>query len=897
MPVFHGHHADWIYLIKKILKWTAWISAFLALLLLIAYWTSPYWVPGQLAKFLPPSIKLESLDLERPGLTRTKVKQLTLHLEGDSNLNLELHNTELRYSLWQQKLQGISADKAIVRISTSSKAPKESAFQLPDIITIPPLPINQLSIKQLQIKGLAGQSFSLSNIEFTADNKKIDLSTNAEWMGLTAQIESQILHTEQQLTSLSLNVQQDNNHLTVKATPATEASWQLALNGEIQRIPFIQVYSADLGTIVFDMAANIQQADTQQFQVTLDDTSRLEIPLNLNPSWFEQEILSQAKEMGLSLDSQQLDNHFLLAFDSRQQTQLDLNLADKIVKANGLIDLSVTNSNLQSTASIDAIHLDLSTTLFSPQQQASVLLDLSLNLPTASYQTGDKRFKLTTQSLAANISGSANLLDGNIQLNSQQLNLELANSTLTDSAYHLSLPAHQWQGSIDWQQKLTQTLGEPDNTSQPQPANKNFSLQLVKPVDVELALTDENIKAKQLTADLKLANDSVTVNYSANQVSLTKQPLTLYGIKGQLSPSSQDTSLKGVIQFIQASYLSENIAVDYVSGKFDWRLLDRVFSAKGSLQHSTNTIPARYFYNLKTGAHNLQIDRSSLPMLTLKSWTPLLNAYPALRVTSGDLNIKTLSGDPLKLLFEGDLSINDLSLLYDKLALNNATISESLNKSSSLQGSVKATIESIELAAGIAITDLGFTLKHTATDYRFNNIKGQLLDGTIEIPRLDMHKTAIQPFSLLLSGINLQKLLSALESEKLSVTGHFDIILPLVIQPDSRSITNGTFISKQAGILKLKSDGGKEANIAFQALENFHYQELSGTIDYSSEGDYIITLYALGSNPDLYDGFPIKLDLTLRGNLPNLLYSMLITGDMATPVLDDLKQKNLLKIQ
>ncbi|MBD3652687.1 YdbH domain-containing protein [Kangiella sp.] len=884
-------------MIKKILKWTAWISAFLALLLLIAYWTSPYWVPGQLAKFLPPSIKLESLDLERPGLTRTKVKQLTLHLEGDSNLNLELHNTELRYSLWQQKLQGISADKAIVRISTSSKAPKESAFQLPDIITIPPLPINQLSIKQLQIKGLAGQSFSLSDIEFTSDNKRIDLSTNAEWMGLTAQIESQILHTEQQVTSLSLNVQQDNNHLTLKAAPAPETSWQLALNGEVQRIPFIQVYSADLGTVVFDMAANIQQIDAEEFQVTLDEASKLEIPLNLNPSWFEQEILSHARELGLSLDSQQLDNHFLLAFDARQQTQLDLNLADKIVKANGLIDLSVTNSNLQSTASIDAVHLDLSTTLFSPQQQASVLLDLSLKLPTTSYQTGDKRFTLTTQSFAANINGSANLVDGNIQLNSQQLDLELANSSLTDSAYHLNLPAHQWQGSIDWQQKLTPPQSELDNTSQAQQANKNFSLQLVKPIDVELALADENINARQLSADVKLANDGVTLNYSANQVSLTKQPLTLYGIKGQLSPSSKDSSLKGAIQFIQASYLSDNIAVDYVSGKFDWRLLDRVFSAKGSLQHSTNTIPARYFYNLKTGAHNLQIDRSSLPMLTLKSWTPLLNAYPALRVTSGDLNIKTLSGDPLKLLFEGDLSINDLSLLYDKLALNNATISDSLNKSSSLQGSVKATIESIELAAGITITNLGFTLKHTATDYRFKNITGQLLGGTIEIPRLDMHKTAIQPFSLLLSGINLQKLLSALESEKLSVSGHFDIILPLVIQPDSRSITNGTFISKQAGILKLKSDGGKDANIAFQALENFHYQELSGTIDYSSEGDYIITLYALGSNPDLYDGFPIKLDLTLRGNLPNLLYSMLVTGDMATPVLDDLKQKDLLKIQ
>ena len=98
-------------------------------------------------------------------------------------------------------------------------------------------------------------------------------------------------------------------------------------------------------------------------------------------------------------------------------------------------------------------------------------------------------------------------------------------------------------------------------------------------------------------------------------------------------------------------------------------------------------------------------------------------------------------------------------------------------------------------------------------------------------------------------------------------------------------------------MVQLKSDKGKDANIAFQALENFHYKEFSGNLNYDAKGDYVIELKVLGSNPNLYNGFPIKLDLTLRGTLPEMLYSMLISGDMTKPILDDLQQKQILNIQ
>lgn len=884
-------------MIKKILKWIAWISAALALLLLIAYWTSPYWVPGQLAKFLPASIQLESLELERPGLTRTKVKQLTLHIDGPNKVAIELNNTELRYSLWRQQLLGVSAEKAIIKLSSSEEKSSGLSFQLPQTIKLPQLPIDQLSIEEVELQGFAGQHFQLSDIQFKADDNELRLNSQIDWMSLNFVLAAKIQHSNQSLESLTLDLQQNNNQLTLSASPLSQSGWQLDLSGEIEQIPFIQIYSADLDTVSFDLAAILQQAAGKQFLFTLQKNSALHIPLQFNPAWFEQEIASYAKEYGLTFDTQQLDKNITFELVTRDDTQLDLNLVTQTLIANGQLELTANNNNLQTTASIDSVSLDLSKSFTASEQRVSAQITADLNLPKASYRTTDKSLNVNSSSLKAHLDASADLLDSNLQLNSQQLNLTLGNSTLKGNAYTVNLPTHQWQGAIEWTQNLTATLSEQNKAQASADTAKKINLKLVKPISLKLALTDETVSATNLMAQINLTNDVFKANYSADELSLSKQPLKLRAVKGSLSPDANNAAINGVLEFNQASYLSDNIAVNYVSGKFDWKLLKQTFTTKGSLQHSQNKIPVHYAYKLKTGEHDLQIERSSLPILTLKSWTPLLKAYPALQVTGGDLNIKKISGDPLKLLFEGNLSINDLSLLYDKLALNNATISDNLSKQSSLQGSVTAKVDSIQLAAGIAITDLSFKLEHTATDYRFHDISGQLLGGTISIPRFDMHKTSIKPFTLMLSSIKLQKLLSALESEKLSVTSDFDIILPLIIKPDSRQITNGTFISKQPGVLKLKSDGAKQANIAFQALENFHYKELSGTIDYSSEGDYIITLYTLGSNPDVYNGFPIKLDLTLRGNLPNLLYSMLITGDMATPVLDELKQKDLLKIQ
>jgi hypothetical protein len=80
-------------------------------------------------------------------------------------------------------------------------------------------------------------------------------------------------------------------------------------------------------------------------------------------------------------------------------------------------------------------------------------------------------------------------------------------------------------------------------------------------------------------------------------------------------------------------------------------------------------------------------------------------------------------------------------------------------------------------------------------------------------------------------------------------------------------------------------------NIGLQALANFHYHTLDGSIDYSSDGAYHILVHLAGNNPDLYDGYPIELNLNIGGELPELFDVLFLTGDFEAAILERIRIK------
>jgi len=179
----------------------------------------------------------------------------------------------------------------------------------------------------------------------------------------------------------------------------------------------------------------------------------------------------------------------------------------------------------------------------------------------------------------------------------------------------------------------------------------------------------------------------------------------------------------------------------------------------------------------------------------------------------------------------------------------------------------------------------------TVTDARFTWAGGMLSAAPFTIP-LDNPNTSIN-FSA--GGIDLTTLLTELPVDGLSATGVLDGTVPVRIVGDSVHIDNGQLQSRGPGIIRYASGGVGEGQdegvqLLLDAIENFHYESLGVSLDGRTGGDLTVGLSIRGANPDVYDGYPIALNVNVSGALDDILsegIQTLTIGDRAREYFQD----------
>jgi len=129
------------------------------------------------------------------------------------------------------------------------------------------------------------------------------------------------------------------------------------------------------------------------------------------------------------------------------------------------------------------------------------------------------------------------------------------------------------------------------------------------------------------------------------------------------------------------------------------------------------------------------------------------------------------------------------------------------------------------------------------------------------------------------------------EIDGLAGTGFLDISLPVGSDQTGFHVKNGTFSSIGPGRLAYTKEGIAGSNIGLKALENFQYKDLSGTLNYQSDGNYVLTIRLEGKNPDLYGGHPVVFNLNVNGLLPEFFESMFMTGSFEESILKQIKSR------
>lgn len=166
-------------------------------------------------------------------------------------------------------------------------------------------------------------------------------------------------------------------------------------------------------------------------------------------------------------------------------------------------------------------------------------------------------------------------------------------------------------------------------------------------------------------------------------------------------------------------------------------------------------------------------------------------------------------------------------------------------------------------------------LRLEAVDARFAD--GRVTASDVEVP-LDGKRPV--PVVLTVEGVDAARLAEAVDLEGLAATGTLSGWLPLLWDPEAglavrqaRLSTGGSGGSIQYrpkdGAPALQ-DSGEQVSLLLKAIRNFVYESFEVEADGRPGEPFDVRLRLRGANPDLYDGYPIALNVTLTGAFDQL---------------------------
>lgn len=156
----------------------------------------------------------------------------------------------------------------------------------------------------------------------------------------------------------------------------------------------------------------------------------------------------------------------------------------------------------------------------------------------------------------------------------------------------------------------------------------------------------------------------------------------------------------------------------------------------------------------------------------------------------------------------------------------------------------------------------------------------KLLGGTMRVgaatydPRGDLQTAVVEA-----EGLDLVSILSMITTEGLSGEGRLKGRFPVRTEGRVLVVDDARLEAESPGILRFRSPeaaqtlsgAGDHVNLLLDALQNFHYTNLTLSADKPVAGDMVILLSLSGNNPDVLDGYPFNINLRLETDAAPLL--------------------------
>ena len=247
-----------------------------------------------------------------------------------------------------------------------------------------------------------------------------------------------------------------------------------------------------------------------------------------------------------------------------------------------------------------------------------------------------------------------------------------------------------------------------------------------------------------------------------------------------------------------------------------------------------------------------------------------------------------------KVATKGTLHLRDARIGWEKAQAQDMQATLQLDGWQPLRGSLRLNAPRGQLATGSELGNLGLDFTLTKDALQIRTLRLDLLGGSVHSAPITLPwPLTDQPLPLAIEQIDLGQLLDVFKVSGLSGSGRLDGVLPLAYRDGALEVRDGRLSSTGGGTLKYAPSIAVPDNPGLQALRNLHFQKLDMRLNYASNGAYRTESVLEGSNPDFYDGYPIRFSLNINGELPGLFRSALFSGDFNRHILEQLQSGKL----
>lgn len=389
-----------------------------------------------------------------------------------------------------------------------------------------------------------------------------------------------------------------------------------------------------------------------------------------------------------------------------------------------------------------------------------------------------------------------------------------------------------WQGSIVI------------NKNQQQINNKGVIFALAIDNQIKQLTYPEVIKINNITlkAIVKGGIDNLTIN---TQLIADNVPIATAQVSGDINqPTISISAEQLALTDILALNLKLPIKLALIDGTLDYQLTGQLKKSKNIEDLMTNPL------SLALSVQNLSGDVAG-------TWLQDLNWQQHFTLQNGQLKSITANAKP-----PSNLSV--------------------------------AKIETITEINHLAATTVIDVSPETIT-LQLKNIGASLLEGRFDIDLLQWPLTNTQPINVKLTTIDLEKLLELDKNQGIVVTGKVSGDLPVFYDGEHLLIKAGYLYNVGDGLIQVYNNAAVEelkssaieVKLAFDALENLHYHQLSSAVSMADDGYMLLTTVIKGRNPDLDN--EVNLNLNLSYDLIGLLESFNITERFENTLLQDAK--------